>query len=402
MTRMVVAMDVRMATVFAGAVGDVTAFCEAQKISRQTFYKWRRRFAAGGVDGLAERSRRPGSCRLATPVEVVELIVAKRGELAAAGMDHGPDPLRWALQRAGLAGVPSRATISRILTRRGLVIAAPAKRPHSSLHRFVYARPNECWQSDWTHYLLADGTEVAIAGTLDDHSRVVTLGVDLGEGTAQLVWSVMGAAIGAWGVPVRSLTDNGLCYSGARRGFEVAFETNLRALGCQPICSSPYHPQTCGKIERFWQTLKKWLNATGPYPSLDQLRTALTDFSYYYNHQRPHRALAGATPAEAFAATATARPAERPLPAPVLTYHGTVTTMGVIKVGDYLVNLGRQWQAHHVTAIADGDHIAIFSGTQLIRVLDADPTRQYQPAEQRPSAHRYRQPQPAQCLSAMS
>ena len=310
--------------------------------------------------------------------------------------DHGPDPIRWSLLAAGISGVPSRATISRILTRRGLVTATPSRRPHASFHRFVYARPNECWQSDWTHYALADGRDVAIAGTLDDHSRMVRLGADSGEGTAQLVWSVMSAAIGAWGIPVRSLTDNGLCYSGARRGFEVAFEANLRAIGCQPICSSPYHPQTCGKIERFWQTLKKWLNAHGPYPTLGDLQAAVEQFSDYYNNRRPHRALKGHTPAAVFAATATARPAERPLPAPVLTSHATVTTIGVIKVGNYLVNVGRQWQAHHATAIADGNHIAIFSGTQLIRVLDADPTHQYQPAEPRPNTYGHRQPQPAQ------
>jgi hypothetical protein len=205
-------MDVRMATALAGAVGDVSAFCRAQRISRQTFYKWRRRFAEGGVDGLAERSRRPISSPAATPADVEELIVLKRKELAGDGADHGPDSIRWALLADGAARAPSRATIARVLTRRGLVVPAPKKRPRASLHRFVYARPNECWQSDWTHYTLADGSPVAIAGSMDDHSRVVT-GLDAcpGEGTSALVWSVMSQAISAWGVPARSLTDTGLC-----------------------------------------------------------------------------------------------------------------------------------------------------------------------------------------------
>lgn len=315
MTRSVTAMDVRMATALAGAVGDVSAFCQAQGISRTTFYKWRRRFAEGGVDGLAERSRRPRSTPAATPASVEELVVAKREELARAGADHGPDPIRWALLADGQSP-PSRATIARILVRRGLVTPTPSKRPRASLHRFVYARPNECWQSDWTHYFLADHTPVAIAGSLDDHSRLLP-GIDacLGEGTSALVWSVMSEAIGEFGIPMRSLNDNGLCYSGARRGAEVPFEANLRALGCLPICSSPYHPQTCGKIERLWQTLKQWLDAHGPYATLEQLRAALTDFQHYYNTQRPHRALGGKTPAQVFAATAPARPIERPLPA---------------------------------------------------------------------------------------
>jgi transposase InsO family protein len=390
-------MDVRMATALAGAVGDVSAFCRAQRISRQTFYKWRRRFAEGGVDGLAERSRRPISSPAATPADVEELIVLKRKELAGDGADHGPDSIRWALLADGAARAPSRATIARVLTRRGLVVPAPKKRPRASLHRFVYARPNECWQSDWTHYTLADGSPVAIAGSMDDHSRVVT-GLDAcpGEGTSALVWSVMSQAISAWGVPARSLTDNGLCYSGARRGTQVPFEANLRALGCQPICSSPFHPQTCGKIERFWQTLKRWLDAHGPYTDIEQLRAALADFQRQYNTERPHRALRGATPAVVFAATPPARPVDRPLPAPLLTYYGTVTTIGLIKVGPHIVNVGRQWQAHQVICIKDGDHVAIFSGTRLVRALQVDPTTRYQPAEPRPTAPGHRQPRQAQ------
>ena len=405
MTGTVAAMDVRMATALEGAVPDVAAFCRAQAISRTTFYKWRARFASGGVDGLGERSRRPNRSPAATPIEVEELIVVRRKGLAENGADHGPDSIRWTLLADGLLAaelMPSRATIARILTRRGLVVAQPQKRPKSSQRRFVYARPNECWQSDWTGWELEDGSPVAIAGTLDDHSRVlVGIGACPGDGTGELVWSVMAAAIGAYGVPARSLTDNGMVYSWARRGGEVAFETNLRALGCQPICSSPYHPQTCGKIERFWQTLKKWLTRHGPFPTLDQLNHALNGFAEYYNQRRPHRALKGRTPAQAFTATMPARPAERPLHAPLSIHHGTVNRDGVVTVRPYMINVGNRWTGHRITAIKDGDHLAIFSGNRLIRVLDADPTRLYQPAESRPHTYRYREPQPHN-VSAMS
>jgi transposase InsO family protein len=395
MTGSVAAMDVRMATAFAGAVGNVTRFCAAQNITRTTFYKWRKRFADGGVDGLAERSRRPLTSPGATGAELEELVVAKRLELGA-GKDHGPDPIRWALIADGQVDVPSRATIARILMRRGLVIPAPNKRPKSSRHRFVYPRPNDCWQSDFTHYRLSEGTSVAIAGTLDDHSRTL-VGIDagVGEGTAALVWSVMVEAIGAFGVPARSLTDNGIVYSGFRRGKVVPFETNLRALGCQPICSSLYHPQTCGKIERFWQTLKKWLDADGPYDTPEQLRAALITFQDYYNTRRPHRALRGGTPAAAFAATTPARPYARPLPAAVMLYRGHVHPNGTVDVGgNYRVAVGRLWQGHHVISVKDGDHIAIFSGNLCVRELDADPTRRLQPLGYRPPTNRVRQPQP--------
>ena len=400
----VAAVDVRMATACAGAVGNVSAFCAERGISRETFYKWRARFAAEGPDGLLERSRRPRSSPGATAAVIEELVVATRKRLAEAGHDHGPDPIRWELLgRANIAAelVPSRATIARILTRRGQVSPQPQKRPRSSFRRFVAERPNERWQSDWTAWRLADGTAVAIAGTLDDHSRLlVGLGAGLGDGTGELVWSVMAAAIGAYGVPQESLTDNGSCYSTARRGQSpAAFETNLRALGCRPITSRPYHPQTCGKIERFWQTLKKWLTAYElrhrRAGDLAELNTRLQHFAHYYNTRRPHRALHGRTPATTFAATPAARPVERPLPAPVTVHHGTVNNCGVTPAGPYMINVGNRWIGHPTTAIKDGDHIAIFTGNQLIRALDADPTRRYQPAEPRHRTYRHREPQQA-------
>jgi transposase InsO family protein len=388
----VTAVDVRMASACAGAVGNVAAFCRERGISRKTFYKWRARFVADGVGGLAELSRRPHRCPNATPTAIEDEIVRIRKELAGDGVDEGPDSIRTELTRRGFPA-PARATIARVLTRRGLVVPAPRKRPRSARHRFVYARPNECWQSDWTSWHLAGGVSVAIAGTLDDHSRLlVGIGAAAGDGDGALVWSVMTAAIAGYGVPQRSLTDNGLCYSMARRGrSSSAFETNLLALGCQPITSSPYHPQTCGKIERFWQTLKKWLRAHearhGTPRTVAELNDWLALFADYYNTVRPHRALARRTPAEAYAATTPARPAARPLPAPLTTHHGLVTPRGIVQVGYHRIHVGCRWRDTPTTAIKDGNRIAIFAGTQLIRALDIDPTRRYQPAQHHQPAH---------------
>jgi transposase InsO family protein len=385
-------MDVRMATACAGAVTDVARFCREQGISRKTFYKWRARFVVEGVAGLQERSRRPHRSPAVTVAELEDEIVRRRKQLLDDGFDAGPETIRLMLL-ADRWRAPSRATVARILVRRGLVVPAPRKRPKSSLHRFVYARPNECWQSDWTGWWLADGSPVAIAGTLDDHSRLlVGVGAGLGDGDAQLVWSVMAAAIAAHGVPQRSLTDNGTCYSMARRGATAsAFEANLRALGCLPITSSPYHPQTCGKIERLWQTLKKWLTSYqtrhGAAADLIELNRRLLIFAEYYNTRRPHRALNGNTPATAFADTAAARPADRPLPAPLTTHRGTINARGVMQVGPYQVHVGCRWKSTATSAILDGTRLAIFAGNTLVRALDIDPNRVYQPAANDQQAH---------------
>lgn len=375
-------MDVRMAAACAAVVSNVSAFCREQGISRESFYVWRRRFAEGGAAALTDRSRRPRRCPIATPAVVEDAVLRVRKELVGEGADHGPDAIGWRLMEAGdFDHVPSRSTIARILLRRGVVSPQPQKRPKRSRHRFTYPRPNELWQSDWTQYTLADGSDVAIGGCLDDHSRYLpALGAQPGAATAAFVWALMLNGISECGIPARSLTDNGLVYSLRRRGGQADFEINLRALGCQPICSSPYHPQTCGKIERFWQTLKIWLDAHGPYDTIEELQAALNTFRRYYNTQRRHRGLHGRTPAQAFAATPKASPAERPLPAPSRLVHARVHSTGAVQLAPYQIYVGQALRGQVLDIVTDNDTAVIFHGNRLVRQLHIDPTRSYQPA----------------------
>jgi transposase-like protein len=162
-------MDVRMAAALAQGVDDVAEFSRAQGISRETHYKWKRRFDREGLDGLRDRSRRPNSIPNATPADVEDAVVRARKELADAGEFNGSLSIADRLAAEGISPVPSRATIARIPSRRGQVRPQPRKRPRSSYRRFQAGRPNEMWQSDWTelHLTDRDGTRrpVAIAGT---------------------------------------------------------------------------------------------------------------------------------------------------------------------------------------------------------------------------------------------
>jgi transposase InsO family protein len=395
MAQKVTAMDIRAATAYAGQIENVAAFCRREQISRQTFYKYRRRFREDGLAGLEERSRRPKSSPGQTAAEVEEAVLRKRKQLIEQGRDHGPQSIVWALQREEVA-VPSPATVWRILVRHGAIVAQPQKRPKSATKRFTFSRPNECWQSDWTGWALADGTSVAIAGSLDDHSRYVAgLQAQPGDASGALVWSVILAGISECGVPSMSLTDNGFVYTGKWRGFEATFEANLRALGTVTINSTPFHPQTCGKIERFWKTLKKWLRARPAAATVDELNELLAQFRSFYNHDRPHRALGGGTPTEAFGATDKARPADRPLPEPIFVSRHTVSEKsGQLFVPPYRVNVGLRWAGHTCDAIRDGEHIAIFSGTTLVREFTADPSRTYQYGDKTRRTYRDREPKP--------
>ena len=189
----------------------------------------------------------------------------------------------------------------------------------------------------------------------------------------ELVWSVMLAGIAECGIPSMSLTDNGIVYTGRLHGYESAFETNLRALGVHTINSTPYHPQTCGKIERFWQTLKKWLRARPRRPPSTNSTTLLGPVPRLLQPPPTTPRAARSHPAEAFTATEKARPADRPLPAPVFVSRHTVgEKSGNLFVPPYKVNVGLRWAGHECDIIRDGDHIAIFSGTTLVR--DSPPT----------------------------
>ncbi|EHB55916.1 Integrase catalytic region [Mycolicibacterium rhodesiae JS60] len=396
MAQKVTAMDIRMAAALAGQIENVAQFCRDHQISRETFYKYRRRFRDSGIEGLQELSRRPKTSPGRTLVEVEDLIVLRRKQLIEDGRDHGAQSIVWSLQGDGVT-VPSVSTVWHILTRRGAITPQPQKRPKSATKRFVFDRPNECWQSDWTGWALADGTPVAIAGSLDDHSRyLVGLRACAGDADAALVWEVILAGIDECGIPSMSLSDNGLVYTGRFRAYESAFESNLRALGVRTINSAPYHPQTCGKIERSWQTLKRWLRARPAPATIDELNGLLEQFRSFYNHRRPHRAHRGATPAEVFGATARARPADRPVPAPVVVSRHTVdATSGYIFVAPYKVNVGLRWAGHDCDVIRDGEHITILSGTTLVRSFTADPTRNYQRSDKSTRTYRTREPKPA-------
>jgi transposase len=139
-------------------------------VVRSWIYALLARYRAEGEAAFEPRSRRPGTSPSAISSLTVDLIVRLRKELSGQGLDAGPHTIAWHLQHHHQVTV-SAATISRHLVRAGLVIPDPAKRPRSSYLRFEAAQPNECWQSDFTHYPLVGGAGTEILSWLDDHSR---------------------------------------------------------------------------------------------------------------------------------------------------------------------------------------------------------------------------------------
>jgi hypothetical protein len=165
-----------------------------------------------------------------------------------------------------------------------------------------------------------------------------------------------------------------------RRGSR--FERDLRHLGVRHIRSSPGHPQTCGKLERFHQTLKRWLARQPLARTKAELQGQLDAFRAFYNDDRPHRALGGATPAERWAAGERAEPGP-PIPeAPHASLNRV--TRGVIDWSSYRIGLGGAYSGQRVLVIARDDDVAVFGPTGLIRRLKLDRRRRYQPQEPPP------------------
>lgn len=343
------------------------------------------RFRAEGETALTARSRRPHTSPRRTSQEVEDEIVALRKELDRGGHEAGAATISYHLEhRHGHA--PAMSTIWRILKDRGFVVPQPHKRPRSSWTRFAAEMPNERWQLDVTHWRLAGGREVEILNIIDDHSRLCLASRALGVFKADDVTTTFIEAGAAHGFPASMLSDNGAVFTaGPRGGGRVSLELALLARGITFAHSRPYHPQTCGKVERFHQTVKKWLEHQPRARTVAALQAQLDNYRDYYNRVRPHRGIGRRTPAIAFAARPKALPTGTPVdPGHYRVRHDKIDDSGVITLRHnsrlHHIGLGRRHVGTRVLVLAHDLHIRVLTEHgELLRELQLDPTRDYQP-----------------------
>jgi transposase InsO family protein len=369
-------------------------------VHRAWVYKLRARYQAEGEAALEPRSRAPKNSPTATPAATVDLVLELRKTLSEQGLDAGADTIGWHLAHHHDV-VLSRATINRILTRAGTITPDPAKRPKSSYTRFQADQPNECWQSDFTHYRLTthdpqQGQDVEVITWLDDHSRYVLHCSAHARVTAAVVLATFRGAADLHGCPASTLTDNGMVYTtrfAGGRGGRNHLEHELRERNVVQKNSRPNHPTTCGKVERLQQTLKKWLRAQPLQPTtLAELQTLLDQFTEEYNHRRPHRSLPHhATPATIYAARPKASPAtdrtndtHNRVRRDKISKAGTVT----LRVAGRLrhIGIGRTYAGTYVILLIHDLNVRIIDAAtgELLRDLIIDPRRDYQPTGKPP------------------
>jgi transposase InsO family protein len=376
----------------------VSEVARSYGVARSWVYTLLARYRAEGDAAFEPRSRRPKTSPRAISADTADLIVRLRKELTDQGLDAGPVTVAWHLEHHHQTRV-SPATISRHLTRRGLITPEPKKRPKSSYIRFQADQPNECWQADFTHYPLANGAGTEILTWLDDHSRYALSVTAHQRITGPIVLTTFQAATAAYGVPASTLTDNGMVFTtrlSGGRGGRNGLEHELRRLGIRQKNGKPNHPQTQGKVERFQQTLKKWLAAQPRQPAtITELQALLGQFTTIYNHQRPHRSLPRRqTPAAAYATRPKAAPGNRDADT-----HDRVRTDKIWAVGTvtlrhagklHHIGVGRAHAGTEVLILTQDLHIRIISKAtgELLRELTLDPSRDYQPTGRPPGPTR--------------
>ena len=364
-------------------------------VSKGWVSKLMARRRAHGDAAFEPRSRRPKTSPNATPPATVDLVLGLRKQLTEAGLDAGADTIGWHLRHHHDL-TPSRSTINRILLAAGTVSPEPKKRPKSSYIRFEAAMPNQTWQSDFTHYRLSDGRDIEIITWLDDHSRYALHLSAHPRITAEIVLTTFRTAADLHGYPASTLTDNGMVYTvrfAGGRGGRSMLEHELRRLGIVQKNSRPNHPTTCGKVERFQQTLKKWLRAQPEQPAtLIDLQGLLERFTEEYNHHCPHRSLPHhATPATAYQARPKATPgANRTADTHDRVRFDRIDNQGTVtlRVNGRLhhIGIGRTHARTHVILLVQDLDVRVVNAAtgELLRELTIDPNRDYQPRANTP------------------
>jgi hypothetical protein len=387
------AVDARLAGAVARFVGgerlNVSAECRALGVSTQTFYKYVARFRAEGVEGFFARSRRPHGSPTTLPAAVEDAVVLARKELDDAGLDIGATSIGWWLQdhpqRGGPAGsalaVPSRATINRVLDRRGLLVRHPKRRPRRAQRRFTRAHRNELWQMDGYDVSLAGGQAATVIELVDDHSRLNLAAHAAVSENGRDVWTAFTTAVGRYGLPRQLLTDNATAFNTSRRGWTSQLEAAVRELGVEPIAASVNHPQTCGKVERGHSTARRWLRRQPLAGSLDELADQLEIYREQVYNNRRHQSLGGLTPRQAWRIAPASGPYGTPIAGRLHVTTVPVSRSGCVAVDGTEIGVGRAHQHRPATVFRNDDHVAIFIDGAFNREFTIDRNRRYQPKQ---------------------
>lgn len=269
-------------------------FAPLVSVSKHTLYMWKARFEAEGPAGLMDKPRGSGRGSRLPDITKRAILLMKQMH-----QDWGVDRISDMLLRTQ-ALQASPPAVAKVLVEDGYVVEhAPMHRHDPVVHEFQRDHPNDLWQTDlFTFMLKRQNQRVYLVGFMDDHSRFITgYGLHTSQSGA-LVIETLRAAIGAYGTPRELLTDNGSQYITWRGTSQ--FQLECRKRGIKQIVSSPRHPKTLGKIERFWGSLWRECVDAAVFQDLADARVRIGHFIDHYNVQRTHQGINGMVPADRF------------------------------------------------------------------------------------------------------
>lgn len=287
---------------------NLSDLCRRFSISRKTGYKWISRYTKEGLVGLIDQSRRPQNFPNQTISEVEDYVT----KLRVADPEWGSKKLQRIIMREKEEGkytyenVPSKKTITKILSRHGLIDPNRSKL-FKDFERFVRQYPNELWQMDYKGWFrLLNKQQCHPLTITDDHSRFnLCLEACINQQNAT-VKEKLTNVFRKYGLPSMILADNGKPWGSAGNdtvdGFRsfTELELWLIRLNIKLIHGRPYHPQTQGKEERFHRTLKQELIDHEQFRDHEHCQERFNLWREKYNCIRPHESLDFKTPAELY------------------------------------------------------------------------------------------------------
>lgn len=256
---------------------------------------WVNAYEKGGVDALVPKARgAPPRKPTVADKTKQQAVIGLREEHP----EYGTRRIRDVLARFEALGV-SETHVRRILHDAGLIEPRePTPEREHGPRRFERAAPNQMWQSDIFTFLLRRHERLYLTAFMDDHSRFIVSWALAHHQRSMLVMEALARGIAAYGTPQEILTDQGRQYT-AWRG-ETDFEKELRRQGIRHVKSRPQHPQTLGKVERFWKTLWEEFLSRTVFADFADCERRLGLFVDAYNFQRPHQGIEGLVPADRF------------------------------------------------------------------------------------------------------
>jgi transposase InsO family protein len=270
--------------------------CRRFSITPKAGYALLKRFSVEGQAAFTERSKRPVNSPMKTPEAVQALVLAVRREHPA----WGARKICRRLQDLGHADVPAPSTVCDILRRNGL-ISPEASAAGQAWKRFEHEHPNSLWQLDFKgHFETAAGRCNPLT-LLDDHSRFNLAIAVCKKPDTLTVKNRIQAVFEKYGLPARINSDNGAPWgSPSAPGHLSGLDIWFIRLGLRTSHSTPYHPQTNGKLERFHRSLKAEVLNGRTFDNLAQAQAAMDCWRTVYNHQRPHEGIAMDTPSQRY------------------------------------------------------------------------------------------------------